>query len=48
MAEGEQETGYIFDSSRSDEQEQFVTERLREFNEQCRRIPVSVAMDGVL
>jgi GNAT superfamily N-acetyltransferase len=37
MAEGEQETGHIFDTSRSDEREQFVTERLREFNEQCRR-----------
>lgn len=48
MPEGEQETGYIFDTSRSDEREQFVTERLREFSEQRRRIPVSVAIDRAL
>jgi GNAT superfamily N-acetyltransferase len=45
MAESEQESGYIFDTSPSDERERFVTEQLREFNEQRRRDAGEVA-DG--
>src|SRR4051794_2397828 len=37
MAESEQESGYIFDTSPSDQRERFVTARLREYNEQHRQ-----------